>query len=99
MNTDRNFFIVRDVRRVDARNIRISGDLILKGDPQGVVSWEVSESSSDPTKKPPIQLPPPREKLKWILPGRNSEFYGRIKHYAEAIGYETVEHDDLSYPQ
>jgi hypothetical protein len=41
---------------------------------------------------PPPQLPKPIE-VKWILaPGQASD------PFAEAAGYETVAHDDLTYP-
>ena len=36
--------------------------------------------------------------VKWILPPKTSPFYESEKANAEAAGYETVEHDDLSYP-
>ena len=36
--------------------------------------------------------------VKWILPPRTSPFYESDKALAEAAGYDTVEHDDLSYP-
>lgn len=90
--SDRDLFTISNITRVDARNIRISGDLILKGDERGVISWEIpdSQSSSDPTRKPPASMPSPRE-VKWVLLGRNSEFYQRIKSYAEAVGYQTIE--------
>jgi hypothetical protein len=32
MRTNQSFFRVTNVARIDARNIRISGDLILKGE-------------------------------------------------------------------
>ncbi len=35
---------------------------------------------------------------KWILPPRTSSVYGYEKWFAESMGYETVEHDDFSYP-
>jgi hypothetical protein len=106
MSTNQSFFRVTSVARVDARNIRISGDLILKGEFKESVSWEISASPSDTTNKPPTRLSlldghfdPDKDKRIWILPQRNSEFYARVKHYAEEIGYETVEQDDTSYPR
>jgi len=36
--------------------------------------------------------------VKWILPPRSSGFYAASKAFAEGMGYETVEHDDFSYP-
>ncbi len=97
MSRDVEFFDVRDVVRVDARSIRISEDLILTGKEREAISWEVpdSQSSGDVT-KPPARIPSPRE-IRWRLPGRNTEFYSRIKTYAGAVGYQTVEHDDPSY--
>lgn len=35
--------------------------------------------------------------VKWILPPHTSMFYEPIKAAAQGAGYETVEHDDLSY--
>jgi hypothetical protein len=93
------------VARVDTRNIRISGDLILKGEFKESVSWEISAASGDSTNNPPDRLSlldghfNPKDKRAWILPQRNSEFYTRVKQYAQEIGYETVEHDDTSYPR
>ena len=46
---------------------------------------------------PPIAPLKPLE-VKWILPPRTSPFYESEKALAEAAGYDTVEHDDLSYP-
>ena len=34
--------------------------------------------------------------VKWILPPKSSPFYASVTANAEAAGYETVEHDDLS---
>jgi hypothetical protein len=102
MSNNQSFFRVSDVARVDARNIRISGDLILKGEFKESVSWEISAAPGDTTKNPPTRLLDghfnPKDK-KFILPERNSEFYTRVKHYAEELGYETVEHDDTAYPR
>ena len=36
--------------------------------------------------------------VKWILPPRSSGHYAASKAFAEGAGYETVEHDDFSYP-
>lgn len=47
--------------------------------------------------QPPIAPLKPLE-VKWILPPRTSPFYESEKALAEAAGYDTVEHDDLSYP-
>jgi hypothetical protein len=48
------------------------------------------------TPPPPQPLQP--TVLKWILPPRTSDFYLLEKKRAQEAGYETVEHDDLSYP-
>jgi ABC-type sugar transport system substrate-binding protein len=44
----------------------------------------------------PMPFNPPA--VKWILPPKTSPFYASEKANAEAAGYETVEHDDMSYP-
>lgn len=95
MSTGTDYFAIRTIARVDARQIRISGDLILKGDSKEAISWEIpaSHSSGDSTVKPPARMPSPRE-IKWRLPGRDSEFYDRVKTYAGAVGYSTIERDD-----
>ncbi len=100
MTTANNVFAIRNISRVDAQRIRISGDLILKGEFKETVTWDAPANSTsiDPTKKPPIKIPDLHTKLKWILPHRNSEWYDRIKGYAEGVGYETVDQDDFSYP-
>ena len=45
---------------------------------------------------PPTQLKPMQ--VKWILPPAGSAFYASEKANAEAMGYDTVENGDLSYP-
>ena len=54
-------------------------------------------ASAQASTPPPIQPLKPLE-VKWILPPQSSPFYASEKANAEAAGYETVEHDDLSYP-
>ena len=95
MSNGKDTFAIRTIARVDARQIRISGDLILKGDTKEAISWEIpaNHSSGDSTVKPPARMPSPRE-ITWRLPGRDSEFYERVKAYAGAVGYGTVERDD-----
>jgi hypothetical protein len=94
MSNGTDTFAITNVARVDARQIRISGDLILTGKEKEVISWEIpaSHASGDATVKPPARMPSPRE-IKWRLPGRDSEFYSRVKSYADAAGYNTLERD------
>ena len=47
---------------------------------------------------PPPPQPVKPLTVKWILPPRTSSFYASEKYWAEQMGYETVENDDLSYP-
>jgi hypothetical protein len=56
-------------------------------------------SSSPPPPAPPANLGPVKPFVaKWILPPRTSSFYESEKAFAQSMGYETVEHDDFSYP-
>ena len=54
-------------------------------------------ASAQASSPPPIQPLKPIQ-VKWILPPKSSPFYASEKANAEAAGYATVEHDDLSYP-
>jgi len=51
-----------------------------------------TQDSRPPIKVPKIPIP------KYILPTKDNPFYQRVKDAAEAVGYETVEHEDFSYP-
>lgn len=96
MSNDRNYFSIRNVARVDANHIRISGDLILKGEFKETLTWDAPANQTGDATKPPARMPSPRE-IKWRLPRRDSEFYSRMQSYAQTVGYQTVEHDDPTY--
>jgi hypothetical protein len=87
-----DYFVAREVTR--GKNPQIVGDYILT---QGASFDGAPEGQASSTKKPNIKLPKKFE-VKWILPPRTSPFYGPVKSAAEGAGYETVEHDDFSYP-
>lgn len=92
-----NFFVIKNVARADSKQIRISGDLILKGQPQKLLSMDISESREPVFDKSKISphLPSPGS-VRWILPPGGSEFYKRIKEFAQDMGYATVEHEGFS---
>jgi hypothetical protein len=96
-----NSFVMKQLTR-SGQNIRISGDLILKGEPTQQIVVEIQPSKpGDPKPKfkypPEIIMPRPGD-LRWILPPRNSPIYDETKGYAQAGGYPTVEHEDFTYP-
>jgi len=98
MKLSSSYFVIEGVRKVDAGSLRLMGQFILNGGTQ--IEIPSSSSSDDDTKKHPsirINVPSMFE-VKWILPPRTSEFYCSVKAFAEGAGYETVEHDDFSYP-
>jgi hypothetical protein len=62
-----------------------------------IAGAQASYQKDDPPPPPeagPVQI----FQAKWILPPRTSSYYGASKAFAESMGYETVEHDDFSYP-
>lgn len=98
-----NSFVMKQLTR-SGQNIRISGDLILKGQPTQQIVVEVQPSKpGDYPPKPKFKYPPeiimPRPgDLRWILPPKNSPIYDETRGYAQAGGYPTVEHEDFTYP-
>jgi len=62
-----------------------------------IAGAQASYQKNDPP-PPPNVGPVKWFGVKWILPPRSSGFYGASKAFAESMGYETVEHDDFSYP-
>jgi len=72
-------------RKLTARLIIVAGAAALA---------PVSAQAASPP--PPTQLKPMQ--VKWILPPAGSSFYASEKANAEAMGYETAENGDLSYP-
>jgi hypothetical protein len=47
---------------------------------------------------PPPIGPAPKPEVKWILPPKTSSFYESERALALSMGYEVVEHGDLTYP-
>lgn len=82
------YFVIKDAKRVDGRMI-FSGDMVFEPTP---------EHSEKQAAHPPITIRKPFE-LKWVLPTRHASFYGASKAFAESMGYETVENDDMTYPR
>jgi hypothetical protein len=62
-----------------------------------IAGAQASYQKNDPP-PPPSVGPVQWFGVKWILPPRSSGFYAASKAFAESMGYETVEHDDFSYP-
>lgn len=78
------YFVVGDVRK-SGDDVRVVGQFIVDGE---VVASGSSAKSAKARIKPiePFQV-------KWIVgPG------GHGREWAEAMGYETVDYDDFSYP-
>lgn len=91
-----HFFVTRDIRKVDGK-AQVVGQIITDG------TVTVSDGGgSDGGSKPPIK-PVDVFQPKWILPPYgvtedHHRTYNNIKSAAQAVGYETVEHEDFSYP-
>jgi hypothetical protein len=79
------YFVIRDVRKAEG-NVRLTGQFIVDGE---VVASDGGGRDGAKARLKPIE---PFE-VKWIL-GPNGE--GR--EFAESMGYQTVEHDDFTYP-
>ena len=95
MNRSDSFFVIQNVSKGESGNLRVAGQFIING------NLEVaSSSSSQPEdKEPTVKIELPRMfEVKWILPPGSSGAYGAVKGAAESMGYETVEHDDFTYP-
>jgi hypothetical protein len=88
-------FYIRDAR-VDAGKLHLRGDYIVPSTLEVNVPGD-SSSSTTSTASPQIGIPG-RFTVKWILPPKTSGFYSAVKNSAENMGYETVEHEDFSYP-
>lgn len=86
------YFLARELKKGKA--INIEGVYIVDGD----VSYNSSGGGSGNQPRPNIELPNFFGDVKWILPPRSSGAYGSVRSFAESMGYETVEHDDFSYP-
>ena len=96
MKTTDSFFVIQNVNQGNNGKLRLVGQFIING-----ATEVVSSPSSQPRdKEPKVTIEMPRLfEVKWILPPRNSEFYGAVKDFAEDMGYETVENDGFSYPE
>jgi hypothetical protein len=96
MRTSDTFFVIQNARQGDDGKLRMAGQFIING-----TTEVVSAPSSQPEDKQPmvtIEIPRMFE-VKWILPSQDSLSYGAVKAFAESMGYETVEHNDFSYPE
>ena len=87
-----SFFIVEDVR--EGKIATLKGALIV----DAIVEIDSNDPKASGQSKPKPKIPKLLE-LKWILPPKDSPAYKWVKEAAEAAGYETVEHDDFSYPR
>lgn len=89
-----HFFVTKDIRKIDGE-ARVIGQIITDG------TVTVSDGGGSGGSKPPIKPVGPFEP-KWILPPvlspESQKIHDRIKGLAEGMGYETLEHDDFSYP-
>jgi hypothetical protein len=85
MSTNNDFFVINETIGIDAKSIRISGDLILKGDPERKVVADLVEGQTPDRSKLP-------QRAVWVLSPQSSTYYSRLKKMAEEMGYRTVEH-------
>ena len=92
MAASKGFFVIRKVENIEGKR-SFAGDLIIRG--------RADDPGEPPSGGPGPNFNIPRLELfevKWILPPRNSPHYAASKAFAEGMGYDTVEHDDFSYP-
>ena len=83
------YFVVKAVKD-GVKGSVLTGDFISPG------KIRIKNGEGDSSKAALVRVKP--REVKWILPPKTSEFYDDVKSAAEAAGYETVEHDDFSYP-
>lgn len=98
MRISNGFFVIEGARKVDSGALQLKGHLLA----DVVTEIEPGDDSGGSTggssgKLPPIAFPP-RFQVKWILLPEGNPLYSTVKSFAEQMGYETVEHDDFSYP-
>jgi hypothetical protein len=88
------FFYIKDAKIVGGK-LWISGDYITPN----TIEMNTSGGSSSSSTPPPITITG-RFQVKWILPPKIGDLtiYNAVKGAAEGAGYETVEHNDFSYP-
>ena len=84
MSTSKDYFVINQATRVGSQQIRISGDLILKGDSKEFFSVDITEGRAPDTNRLP-------QTITWVLPSRSSELYDNIKNFATSTGYQTAE--------
>ncbi|MCF6305989.1 MAG: hypothetical protein L3J33_11535 [Rhodobacteraceae bacterium] len=95
------YFVVQDLKET-AKGTRFIGQFVVDGTVAAPAESETRSSSSGKKKKPKIKIKIPKlRKLKWILPAKGGDetAYNASKDFAEGAGYETVEHDDFTYPE
>ncbi len=90
------YFYVRGAKTVDGK-LLISGDYITSETIEAKNSGGNPSASKQPPAPTPISIQG-RFQVKWILPPQDSLAYGPVKDAAQGAGYETVEHNDFSYP-
>lgn len=102
MKISNGFFQVQGAKKLDSGAVRLKGhfiaDAVLQVDDDDQPSGGTSGGSGGGKKPKGPKIELPKLEVKWILPPKGSEWYGRIKGFAEDMGYETVEHEDFSYP-
>lgn len=95
MEISNGFFLIQNVKKADNGKLELVGKFITDA------VEVISSHSESPKNKPPFKIAAPdlSFKLKYILPPKGSPFYDKIKAAAEIMGYDTVEHEDFSYPK
>lgn len=84
MSTRNDYFVINQATRVGSQQIRISGDLILKGEVKNF-TVDIIEGRAPDTNRLP-------QTVMWVLPPRTAELYNNIKIFAKSTGYQTAEH-------
>ena len=95
MKSSSSYFVVQDVNKADNGKLNVAGQFIINGN----LELDSPSTSQSEAQEPKVKLELPRLfEVKWILPP-GGWAYGAVKGAAESMGYETVEHDDFSYPE
>ncbi len=79
MSTSKDYFVINQATRVGSQQIRISGDLILKGNSKEFYSVDITEGRAPDTNRLP-------QTITWVLPSRSSELYDNIKNLPFFLG-------------
>lgn len=96
MQTSDTFFVIQHVSQDDNKKLALAGQFIINGTVEAVNSPASRSERNEPRATfEVIHL----FEAKWILPPRGSGMYEAVKAFAESMGYETVEHEDFSYPE